>query len=131
MNGIGANFGSEQIVLRAGAARVLEHQRAHHQVVVPIGAWVYAVGTDPTDARGEVDDELRVGVGIEALDRFFGGEVVVNAARDCHIRTELVEAVDDVRAEKAGATSYDQALAIEVFGRGFGAAHAIYSRARS
>ena len=46
-------------LLHPGAARVLEQQRSHHQVLVEEAAGVQAVGADPSHHGGEMDDDLR------------------------------------------------------------------------
>ena len=79
----------------------LEHVRSHHEVRVPVAAGVRAVGADPADLGGQVEDELRLGVGEEPLRLVETRQVVVGAASDEGLDRVLAEPVDEVRPEEA------------------------------
>ena len=96
-----------QELLHAGAARLLHHERAHHEVVVEVGARVALVRADPSDASREVHDDLRPGVGDQPCRVRLGGEVVVRAARDDRVTAGGAQPLADVMPEEAGAAGHE------------------------
>ena len=116
-------FGYEQIVpsedeLRdAGEPALLEHVRAHDEVRVPEAARGSAVGADPAGERGQVEDDLGLGVAEEARGVVLVREVVVRAARDDDVVARGFEPLDEVRAEEPAATG-DERLHSTVGGGG-------------
>ncbi len=83
---------------------LLEHVGAHQQVRVPVAAGVRAVRADPADLGGEVEDELRLGVGEQARRVVHRGQVVVEPPRDEDVVPVVAQSLDEVRAEKAAST---------------------------
>jgi hypothetical protein len=84
-------------------ARLLEDVRAHHQVRVPVAAWVRAVRADAADLRREVQYELGLRVVEEALGVLPAREVVVTAARDDRLDPLGLESLDDVGSQEPAA----------------------------
>ena len=69
---------------------------AHRQVRVPVAAGVRAVGADPADLGGEVEDELGVGVVEQPRGVVHRREVVVGAARDDDVVAVGFEPLDEM-----------------------------------
>jgi hypothetical protein len=61
---------------------MFQEVRAHHEVVVEEVTGVFAIGADATHDGGEVDDDVRAMVGVEAFDAIFQAEVILRTARD-------------------------------------------------
>src|SRR5262249_20766397 len=100
---VGADRSRHDKLPDAAQPRLLEHVRAHHQVRVPVAARIRAVRADAADLRGEMDDELRGGVGEETPGALRRGRVVVGARCDEGLVARGAEALAHVRAEKAAA----------------------------
>ena len=85
-------------------ARELEDVGAHHQVRVPEPAGIHPVRADAADLAGEVKDALGPGVLEQALGVVPLRQVVVGSSGNEDVVTVGLEALDEVRAEKAAAT---------------------------
>ena len=84
---------------------------AHHQVVVEELAGPLAIDADAADDGGEMNDERRLAVPIEPDDVGVLAQVVVGAGRRGDARAaQSVEPLDEMAAEKAGATGDQYAL---------------------
>jgi hypothetical protein len=77
-------------------ASLLEQVGAHHQVRVPVPAWVRPVRADPADLGREMEHELRLGVVEQSGGRFHRREVVIGASRDDHRVAARGQPVDDM-----------------------------------
>ena len=96
--------GSGDDELRCGVdARLLEHVRAHHQVRVPVATGVGAVRADAAHLRGEVEDELRLGVVEQPRGLLHRGQVVVAAPRDDDVVAVGPEPLGEPSADEAAA----------------------------
>ena len=86
----------------AGLPRLVEQMRAHHQVVVEELARPLAIGADPADDRGEMNDERRLRVAIDAHHLRLVAQIVfaVRRREDCRALF-VAEFADDVAAQDA------------------------------
>jgi hypothetical protein len=87
---------------------LLEHVRAHDEVRMPEAAWRGAVRADAAGERGKVEDELRLRLLEEARCVLLAREVVVGRARNNDLPAVLLEPLDEVRADKAGASRHER-----------------------
>ena len=84
--------------------RELEHMSAHDQVRVPEAAGTRPIRADSAHLAGEVEDELRLRVGEQALRVGLPGQVVVAPPRDEGLRSSVAQPFDEVRAEEPAAS---------------------------
>src|ERR1043166_3663443 len=97
----------------AGLPRLVEQMRAHHQVVVEELARPLAIGADAADHRGEVNDERRLRVAIDAHHLRLIAQIVF-AARWREDRRALFVAkfTDDVAGEESVAAGDEHPLCV-------------------
>ena len=75
---------------------------AHDKVVVEEPARIVPIGADASDDRGQVDDQVRAGLGEHPRDVRFLAQVVLATAGDEGLgATALAERLDDERPEEA------------------------------
>jgi len=82
---------------------LLEHVGAHHQVRVPVPPGVRAIGSDPADLGGEVEDNVGFDLVEQSCCLREIREVELGAARNHDLVPLGAEARREPRAEEAGA----------------------------
>ena len=112
---IAADGANCHVLLDTAPTGVLERQGAHLQVVVEETSRVLAIGADAADNRREVNDDVRLDVGVQPLHRRLVGQVVLRLPRRDDVpAAAALELGDDVPAEKAAAAGHDDALRGEI-----------------
>ena len=83
---------------------LLHQLGAHDQVLVEKLAWMGAIGTDPTDDGGQVQDCVRPHIAQTCRDLIGPGEIVVGVRRGDDVRkTSTGKHAQDVLAEESAA----------------------------
>ena len=49
-------------------ARLLHQFNAHHQIIIKEFSRIFAVGPDTSDHRGQMNDHIRTGLGVQLAD---------------------------------------------------------------
>ena len=86
-------------------ARLLEDVRSHREVREPVATGVGAVRPDTADLGSEMEHEVGVGVGEHPRRVVHRREVVVGASRRDDVVSVGLQSLDEMRAEKAPASS--------------------------
>src|SRR5262249_28226130 len=101
---------SEHDELRdTGHAALLEDERAHHHVRVPVPPGIRAIRADPTDLGREVDHELGPRRLEELRDVVRPRQVVVTPPRDERLAPAPAHTLDEMRPEDPSAPGYQRA----------------------
>ncbi len=88
---------------------------AHDEVVVEEAPREPAVGADPADNSGEVDDDVGTHVSEHLDDRRLLAQIVMAAPRSEDVRrTPLFGRLDDVASKKAVSPSHNHTLTVEI-----------------
>ena len=86
---------------------MFQEVRAHHEVVVEEVARVFAIGADATHDGGEVDDDVRAMVGVEACDAVLEAEVILRTAWDGDVAVApCVEGGDHMAPQEPGTSGH-------------------------
>jgi hypothetical protein len=108
--GIGADRADAEEPPHAGEARALHEERAHHEVLVVVGAGVAAVRADAPHGRREMDHDFGLVPRDHALDVGLAGEIVVQRPEGLGVPVAArLELVHHVASQEAGAAGHEDA----------------------
>ena len=110
--GIAADGANADEFVDAGAPRVFQQQRAHHDVVIKEETGMDAIDADAADIRRQVNDHGRLWiVGEEALHGIRFAQVIIAAAWHDDLAGAIgIQFGDDMPPQEAGAPGYDHGL---------------------
>ncbi len=108
---IGADGADADELLDAGAARVLQRQRAEHHVLEEEEARGVAVRADAANHRREMNDDVGLEIAVHPRHVRFARQIVLRLARREDGGAARLERRHDVAAEEAMATGHDNAFA--------------------
>src|ERR1019366_4848631 len=113
--GVGTDGTQDHGLLSLVDAGGLNELDAHDGVVIEETAGVLAVGADAAYDGSQVDQDLRLVFGEEALDGVGSGEIIFGVKRNKDVAAALaLELFDQVAAEEPGAAGDHDALVVKL-----------------